>query len=436
MRITITLYVAFLLLALAFLATGFGWKGVLDFLGEDDKTTALAYIGSGMAGVLVALNSVAAHRRAEAMQEAARAQADATEAQAKANKQTEDGRRQERFKNAIEHLGHESAAVRLGGRYELYNLARDTAELRRTVLDFFCNYIRQATSEVNYQEKHSTKPSSEIQELLTLTFVREPDVFGELRVDLEGSWLQGADLRKARLWNVNLRGAHLCHAYLCDAHLERADLSGADLRAASLRKASLREACLFQARMHGCNLSEAKLQGASLWCAQLPAACLWEAQAQGANLDGAEMLGADLRYAGMQGTYLPRLKLQGAMLDCVTFRGAEGSIPWSRFAERINRLIGERTNLSGVDLYGGITQEQVENLIKELIGHCEESKGALYDRLMAHTQSRDDSREPPTNTHVCTASYQREVASRWIGEHQEAMSKVPSLLNVSGDAEE
>ena len=46
----------------------------------------------------------------------------ATEHQAQANETTEQGQRQERLKNAIEHLGHESASVRLGGAYELFHL--------------------------------------------------------------------------------------------------------------------------------------------------------------------------------------------------------------------------------------------------------------------------------------------------------------------------
>ena len=69
-----------------------------------------------MGGILLALQAVIANKRAQAMEDAANAQADAVKEQAKANQNTEQGQRQERFKNAIEHLGHPSDLGALGRR--------------------------------------------------------------------------------------------------------------------------------------------------------------------------------------------------------------------------------------------------------------------------------------------------------------------------------
>ena len=99
------------------------------YLGLTEKNEALKFLGIGMGGVLLALQALIANRRAKAMEssaeaqakaanaqaDAAKAQADATKEQAKANQNTEKGQRQERLKNAIEHLGHASDSVRLGG---------------------------------------------------------------------------------------------------------------------------------------------------------------------------------------------------------------------------------------------------------------------------------------------------------------------------------
>ena len=90
---------------------------------------ALQFLGIGMGGILVALQALMAYKRAKALEDtasaqaeaaksqaaAAKAQADATKEQAKANQNTEQGQRQERLKNAIEHLGHDKESVRLGG---------------------------------------------------------------------------------------------------------------------------------------------------------------------------------------------------------------------------------------------------------------------------------------------------------------------------------
>ena len=48
------------------------------------------------------------------------------------------------MKNAIEHLGHASESVHLGGAYELFHLAEETKELRRTVCDILCAHIRRS----------------------------------------------------------------------------------------------------------------------------------------------------------------------------------------------------------------------------------------------------------------------------------------------------
>ncbi len=102
---------------------------------ENRKYEVLKFLGIGMGGILIALQALASHRRAKAMEETV--------------SHTEQGLRQERLKNAIEHLGDEKDIVRLGGAYELFQLAKDakedTKELRQTALDMLCLHIRQMT---------------------------------------------------------------------------------------------------------------------------------------------------------------------------------------------------------------------------------------------------------------------------------------------------
>ena len=258
------------------------------------KFQILEFIGVGMGGVLLAIGATIAHRRARAMEDAANAQAKAADAQAKAvaqqtvaNQGAEDGRRQERLKNAIKHLGDKSASVRLGGAYELFHLAQDTREARdtkdlgQTVMDILCAHIRQTTSDEDYQEDYRSKPSTEIQSLLSLLFVQEHEVFRGCEIHLRDSWLNGAFLRSARLQGAPLTGAWLQGAFVSEAYLQGADLYGAHMR----------EVELYEARLQGANLYDVQLQGADLRRAQL----------QGADLHGAQLQGADLRGAQLQG---------------------------------------------------------------------------------------------------------------------------------------
>ena len=149
---------ATLVTLLAGLLAVFAVVGVFDpawvhaFFGVQEGTEKfriLEFVGVGMGGVLLAIGAAIANRRAVAMEDAAKAQAEAAAQQAAANRGAEEGRRQERLKNAIEHLGHESDSVRLGGAYELFHLARDTGELRQTAMDILCAHIRRTTGEAS-----------------------------------------------------------------------------------------------------------------------------------------------------------------------------------------------------------------------------------------------------------------------------------------------
>ena len=293
--------------------------------GEDGiKKELLTFLGIGMGGVLLGIQATIANNRAKAMEDAANAQAEA-------NQNTEKGQRQERLKNAIEHLGNQSDSMRLGGAYELFHLAEDTDYLRQTVLDILCAHIRRTTSEEEYQEKRRSGPSEEIQSMLSLLFREKNEVFNALRINLKGSWLyrvnlsdaelQGADLSGARLQGADLSFAKLQEAKLFDAELKGADLSDAQLQGADLSGAELQEADLSGAELQEADLSDARLQGADLSGAGLQGADLSDAQLQGADLSDAELQGADLSDAELKGANLSDAQLKGANLSDAQLQG-------------------------------------------------------------------------------------------------------------------
>ena len=275
------LIVLLVVLPIIFLAVMFDDcpKWIFNLLGiagtEEPKYEALKFLGIGMGGVLVALQALMSYRRAKAMEGTAESQAKATKEQAKANRHTGQGQRQERLKNAIEHLGHKSDSVRLGGAYELFHLAKDTLEedpkekLSQTVLDILCAHIRRTTSKSKYREKYKSKPSEEIQSLLTLLFVQEYDVFKGLKIDLRRSWMKGAYLRNARLENAVLVGVNLQEADLYNAQMQGAVLWKTQMQGAVLADVKMQKATLTSAKMQGAILTDAKMQKAILTDAEM-----------------------------------------------------------------------------------------------------------------------------------------------------------------------
>jgi len=93
----------------------------------------------------------------------------------------------------------------------------------------------------------------------------------ELRANLSGADLSGADLRRANLSGADLSGADLRRANLSGADLYGADLYGADLSGADLSGADLRRADLSGADLRRANLSGADLDYSCLplWCGGL-----------------------------------------------------------------------------------------------------------------------------------------------------------------------
>ena len=379
-------------------------KYTSELLDLPSKNETLKFLGIGMGGVLVALQALMSYKRAKAMEKTAEAQADAAKAQADAVSKTEQGQRQDRLKNAIEHLGHEKDSVRLGGAYELFHLAEDTEDLRQTVLDILCSHIRRTTSEDGYRETYKSKPSEEVQSLLTLLFVQEHEVFKGCHINLQGSYLNGADLSMACL-----KGA-----VLTEAHMQGVSLDGAYLQWARLDRAHMQGASLILARLQEASLEDAHLQGVSLT----------EAFLQGASLTGAHLQGALLDEAFLQGALLTKAQLQGALLDWAHMQGAQsqGSTRFLFFfAQRMEELIGQETDLSGVVFKGGLSQEDVDSLIKDL---SDEEANGLRKRLTPHID-KPLSHQLPEDSGAFTGAYTKEEAEQWIAEYEQAMSEVP-----------
>ena len=358
--------------------------GLLGFSEKSEKNETLAFLGFAMGGTLLAVQAVIANRRAKAMEETAQAQARATKQQAKANQNTESGQRQERLRNAIEHLGHSSDSVRLGGAYELFHLAQDTQSLRQTVLAIFCAHVRRTTAQSQYIGQHALKPSEEIGSLLHLLFVQGHAIFKGCYINLRGSWLHGADLRNARL-------------------------DGADLAVARLR---------------GANLVEARLRGVNLSLAHLQSAYLVDAQLQGANLSGSGFQGADLLRAHLHGAAFRQTKLHEACLAQACLHGVTPLLYIDKpFAEHIRMFVGQESDLSGAIYRGGLQSQQLDSLVN---GLSNDTANELRAKLTLHVgklQSHD-----LTNSYAITGTYTDEDAEKWIVEYTGPVSEVCDVV--------
>ena len=219
---------------------------IASFRYDPELAKFVAYL---IGGGLLLWQVWASSQRAKAAEETAKAM------QKTANS-TEKGNIAERFKNAIEHLGHESTSVRMGGIYALHHIAQDEKEYRERILEILCGHIRDTTTQDGYKPRMIqidgknagmlVQPSIEIQSILKLLFVDPTgcDIYTKLNANLEYANLEGVILMNANLQNTSLRYANLRDSKLVKTNLQGADLSFSKLKNSQLRNTKLQGAIL------------------------------------------------------------------------------------------------------------------------------------------------------------------------------------------------
>jgi hypothetical protein len=220
---------------------------------------------------------------------------------------TQEGQITDRFTKAIDQLGRDNLAVRLGGIYALERIARDSESDHWAVMEVLTAFVReqapaktvphdQTSGEREIKESPlEQKSPADIQAVLTV-IGRRTRTYGNGETEflnLRNTILQGASLWGAQLQGANLNGAQLQDADLTSAKLQGASLWGAQLQGAYLGGAQLQDAILSGAQLQDAILSGAQLQDAILSGAQLQGASLDEAQLQGAYLTAVENLTQD-----------------------------------------------------------------------------------------------------------------------------------------------
>jgi hypothetical protein len=215
-----------------------------------------------------------------------------------------EGQVTERFTRAVELLGNDDLAVRVGAIRALERLSSDSRADEKTIYSLRAAYVRHrsawrpgaqwaamATAEgASDEEKRSAaeradrmacearhpgiesleKCAFDIQLALTVLGNR-PDVLADgtrFPPSLLDADLRGAQLAHGRFAGADLRGALLDHLECRSGpdytDLRGARLQGAFLRGARLGQADLRDALLGGAHLEGANLDKAELEGADL----------------------------------------------------------------------------------------------------------------------------------------------------------------------------
>ncbi|WP_231590494.1 pentapeptide repeat-containing protein [Methanosarcina siciliae] len=267
-----------------------------------------------------------------------------------------EGQITDRFTRAIEQLGSKELEIRLGGIYALERIANESEKDYWPIVEILTAYIRK-NSPVELAESRD-KITLDIQAILTVIGKTKNNFNNEnsKRLDLRGTFLQGANLQETNLQGANLQEANLQGVDLQEANLQGADFSeanlqGADLRDSHLEGADLCSAHIEEAYLYDTHLEKAVLLDVHLERAGLNDAYLEKASFNGAHLEKAEFWGANLKGAefwgaNLEGTLLREANLEGANL-------IEANLERANLIEaNLERAILMYANLKGANFEG------------------------------------------------------------------------------------
>lgn len=191
---------------------------------------------------------------------------------------SQEGQITERFNKAIDHLGADKLAMRLGGIYALARIAADSPKDAATIVEIFAAFLRESATEVG------AKTAADGKAILVLLGTAE--------------WARAAvvDLRGCRFQEVSAEGLDFENALLDDAVFRDCRLPQGRFDGASLLAADFANCYLRQCSFKGCHARVANFAGAYL---------------RGASFEGADIFGA---------------KFDSASLLAANFDGAAGAI--------------------------------------------------------------------------------------------------------------
>jgi hypothetical protein len=199
-------------------------------------------------------------------------------------KLNQEGHLTERFTRAVDQLGNDKIAIRVGGIYALGRIARDSARDHEPVMETLAAFVREQSNELRQSNRVGSGDGTP---RLRGDLQAAATILGNRPESRQSEESRRINLRDACLGRAHLRQAHYEDIALTNADFTRAQLTGIHLDNCPLRKAIFQWALLNEAHLAGAFLIGANLCHARLTGVDLEGAWLFGANLEGAQLDHA-----------------------------------------------------------------------------------------------------------------------------------------------------
>ena len=243
----------------------------------------------------------------------------------------------ERFTKAVEQLGKEQRAVRLGAIYALERIAMDSPRDRGTIVETLAAYMRELAHWPPVNEKGEPLESDALEKEKARNRVRPPiDIGAALDVICRllptGDPMRDkTDLRHTDLRGLDAPGINLSHTRLDEANMSEAILNGANLTQTKMSGTILSNALMSMVKLQGATLDRADLSGVNMLWGNLLNASLIKVNLSRAilldtKLDNASLSEADLSSTQLYASYFSNTDLSGVrnltqeQIDSIQYR--------------------------------------------------------------------------------------------------------------------
>lgn len=153
-----------------------------------------------------------------------------------------------------------------------------------------------------------------------------------------------ASVRRANFGGTDFRNVDLRNSNFSGSNAENVVFDESDLRWATMRNANLRGARFSRAILFGADLTYANLEEAFLLTANIQAAWLYQTNFRQAQLNGAKLRKARMEEANLEGASLYQADLQDCLLGGANLESA------SLFKANLSQVVFDGANLKNADL--------------------------------------------------------------------------------------
>lgn len=370
----------------------------------------------GALGILFGL--YASWKRALAMENGVLRQKEALEMQSEQIAITRKAQTDERFKNAVEHLGSEKEPIILGGIAELNQIAKENKdEYSEIVFNILCSYIR--TSADIYNKLADEINTTIIQTIVNNLFKNDKSInktYSGLNANLSSTNLLGIDLNYTDLSNADLSfcympslknttlknaelgrtiftlsdienvsflGAKMHKTLFLASELSNVDMSGdTDLLStvfidSDLNKINFNDNSIISCKFIACDIRNVTFQSSEVASTNFCGSLLQNIDFIKINLFGSN----DFRATGFINVNIDTVVTQSKFNGCRSGRSYRYFLK-----EKIKTDLGNKADLSGINInstllsncsVGDLTEEDIDEIINEY-DKCMELKDVLH----------------------------------------------------------